>query len=276
MLTLEAEELWRVHLVEKQRLMQLVREDARQSYATRGLEATQLVAAGTLLDPQALTIGFARRFATYKRADLIFHDADRLRLLLINRERPVQIIFAGKAHPADTPGKQILQAVYHFTREPRFEGRVAFLEDYDLRVAQTLVRGVDLWLNLPKVPLEASGTSGMKAALNGVPQLSTVDGWWAEGFDGNNGWAIRADTDTDDDAMAGALYTALETQVVPRFYNRNARDVPEDWVAAMRAALRIAGRQFSARRMVEEYVTTDYAPAMAGPTDGDDPPAPTA
>jgi len=270
-LSLDPEELWRLHRHQKEQLMQFVREEARRSYATRSLESAQLVGAGTLLDPSALTIGFARRFATYKRADLVFRDAERLRLLLINRERPVQIIFAGKAHPADAPGKQTLQAVYHFTREPRFEGRVAFVEDYDMRLAQLLVRGVDVWLNLPKVPMEASGTSGMKAALNGVPQLSTMDGWWEEGFDGNNGWAIRPSEDSDD-ATADALYTALETQVVPRFYSRNAHDIPEDWIATMRYALRAAGKQFAARRMVEQYVTESYAPAITGDSNGDDPP----
>lgn len=271
-LSLEAEDLWRVHVALKQRLMRFVRDEARQSYATRSLESAQLVGAGTLLDPDALTIGFARRFATYKRADLVFHDVERLRLLLINRERPVQIIFSGKSHPADTPGKHLLQAVYRYTREPRFEGRVAFLEDYDMRVARLLVRGVDLWLNLPRVSMEASGTSGMKAALNGVPQMGTVDGWWEEGFDGHNGWVIGPVPNDTDDAAADVLYTALETAVVPRFYTRNARDVPEQWVETMRAALRVAGRSYSARRMILDYVTGSYVPAIAGPAEGDDPP----
>jgi starch phosphorylase len=271
-LSLEAEDLWRIHTAVKQRLMQFVRDGARQSYATRSLESAQLVGAGTLLDPDALTIGFARRFATYKRADLVFHDVERLRRLLINRERPVQIIFSGKSHPADTPGKHVLQEVYRYTREPRFEGRVAFLEDYDMRVARLLVRGVDLWLNLPRVGMEASGTSGMKAALNGVPQMGTVDGWWEEGFDGHNGWLLGPVPNDTDDATADALYTALETEVVPRYYTRNARDVPEQWVETMRAALRVAGRSYSARRMILEYVTESYVPAIVGPPEGDDPP----
>ena len=173
--------------------MRLVREEARRRISPTGShEAAQLVGSGLLLDPDALTIGFARRFATYKRANLIFRDVERLRALLVNTSRPVQIIFAGKAHPEDTPGKEVLQSVHHFTRDPQFEGRVAFLEDYDMHIAHLLVQGVDLWVNLPMVPLEASGTSGMKAALNGVPQLSTIDGWWEEGFDGTNGWAIPA------------------------------------------------------------------------------------
>ena len=190
MLTLDPDKFWAVHLRLKQVLATSIREDARQRFAARFKEAAQVVGAGTLLDPNALTIGFARRFATYKRANLIFRDIERLRQLLVDVRRPVQIIFAGKAHPADNPGKEVLQSVYQFTRDPEFEGRVAFLEDYDMHLAHLLVQGVDLWLNLPRVPLEASGTSGMKAALNGVPQLGTLDGWWQEGYDGLSGWAI--------------------------------------------------------------------------------------
>ncbi len=164
-LTLDHERFWETHVRLKQILANFVREEARRRFAAQMKEAAQVVAAGTLLDPTALTIGFARRFATYKRANLIFRDLDRLRRLLVNPWRPVQIIFAGKAHPADTPGKEVLQSVYQFTRDPEFEGRVAFLEDYDMHLAHLLVQGVDLWLNLPRVPLEASGTSGMRATM---------------------------------------------------------------------------------------------------------------
>ncbi|HEU5050469.1 MAG TPA: alpha-glucan family phosphorylase, partial [Gemmatimonadales bacterium] len=170
-LRLDPEHLWNAHVELKQILLRLMREHARWRFSSRWREAAHVVGAGTLLDPEVLTIGFARRFATYKRANLVFHDMDRLRRLLVNRQRPVQIVFAGKAHPADEPGKAVLQEVYQFTRDPSFEGRVAFLEDYDMHVAHLLVQGVDLWLNLPRVPMEASGTSGMKASLNGVPQL---------------------------------------------------------------------------------------------------------
>ncbi|HMF87654.1 MAG TPA: alpha-glucan family phosphorylase, partial [Gemmatimonadaceae bacterium] len=223
--------------------------------------------------PHALTIGFARRFATYKRADLIFRDVERLRALLVNSSRPVQIIFAGKAHPEDTPGKQVLQCVHQFTRDPHFEGRVAFLEDYDMHIAHLLVQGVDLWMNLPKVPLEASGTSGMKAALNGVPQLSTIDGWWEEGFDGTNGWAIPAATsdETADAETADHLYSLLEKEVIPRFYERT-NGIPLDWVKMMKNAMRVAGQQFAARRMLEEYVEQYYVPSMTGAATPDDPP----
>ena len=272
-LEIDDHQLWHAHLRLKSVLMRLVREEARHAFADRSHEAAQLVGSGLLLDPDALTIGFARRFATYKRADLIFSDVERLRALLVNTSRPVQIIFAGKAHPEDTPGKKVLQSVHHFTRDPRFEGRVAFLEDYDMHIAHLLVQGVDLWMNLPRVPLEASGTSGMKAALNGVPQLSTIDGWWEEGFDGTNGWAIPAATsdETADAETANHLYTLLETEVVPRFYDR-ADGIPPAWANMMKNAMRVAGQKFTARRMVEEYVGKYYVPSMNGDATPDDPP----
>lgn len=273
-LTLDHGKLWEAHLRLKQVLANFVREDARRRFADQLKEAAQVVGAGTLLDPTALTIGFARRFATYKRANLIFRDLDRLRRLLVDPWRPVQIIFAGKAHPADNPGKEVLQSVYQFTRDPEFEGRVAFLEDYDMHLAHLLVQGVDLWLNLPRVPLEASGTSGMKAGLNGIPQLSTLDGWWQEGYDGLGGWAISPAGDGEDaDATdASQFYRLLEEQIVPLYYTRDSEGVPLGWVEKMRHALRLAGSRFTARRMVENYVQEHYTPAMRGDYTGDDPP----
>src|SRR6266852_5647272 len=213
-------------------------------------------------------------FATYKRADLIFRDPDRLQRLLVNPWRPVQIVFSGKSHPGDEPGKQVLQRVYAQTREARFEGRIAFIEDYDMHLAHSLVQGVDLWLNVPRPPLEACGTSGMKAALNGVPQLSTLDGWWAEGYDGPNGWAIPpAPAGQDADAAdAEQLYRLLENEVVPLFYERDAQGVPRGWTEKMRHALRTAGARFTAQRMVRDYVTEYYLPAMRGEQPADDPP----
>ena len=276
-LKLDPEALWAVHADLKRILLKLVREEARRRFADRWREAAHVVGAGTLLDPEALTIGFARRFATYKRADLIFSDLDRLRRLLASRDRPVQIVFAGKAHPADDPGKQVLQRVYQFTRDPALEGRVAFLEDYDMHLAHLLVQGVDLWLNLPRVPMEASGTSGMKAALNGVPQLGTLDGWWQEGFDGVSGWAIpptpeHIGTETADAADAERLYALLEEQVVPLYYTRTG-GIPLGWVDVMRHAMRLAGSRFMARRMVQDYARAYYVPAMRGDPFSDDPPA---
>lgn len=274
---LDQGELWRVHQELKQHLMGFIREEARRRFADRWREAAQVASAGPLLDPNAFTIGFARRFATYKRANLLFSDPARLRRLLIDPWRPVQIIIAGKAHPADTPGKEVLQLVHRFTHDPFFEGRVAFLEDYEMHMAHVLVQGVDLWLNLPRVPLEASGTSGMKAALNGVPQLSTLDGWWEEGYDGTNGWVIpRAEDPDDHDAAdradAEALYHLLETEVVPLYYMRDDQGVPFGWVERMRDAIRVAGSRFTARRMVQEYAERYYIPAMRGDPFPDDPP----
>ncbi len=273
-LELDAAALWAVHTRLKAHLMRSIREQARRRWADQWKEALHLVGAGTLLDQDALTIGFGRRFATYKRADLIFRDPDRLQRLLVNPWRPVQIIFAGKAHPGDAPGKQVLQRVYAHTREARFEGRIAFIEDYEMHVAHHLVQGVDLWLNVPRPPLEACGTSGMKAGLNGVPQLSTLDGWWSEGYDGRNGWAIPpAPAGEDVDAAdAQALYGLLETQVVPLFYDRDAQGVPRGWVEKMKHALRTAGARFTAQRMVRQYLMEFYAPALRGESPPDDPP----
>lgn len=273
-LTLDHEQLWAAHATLKGVLFDYIREDARHRFAGQLKEAAQVVGAGTLLEPKAFTIGFARRFATYKRANLIFRDLDRLRRLLVNPWRPVQIIFAGKAHPADNPGKEVLQSVYQFTRDPAFEGRVAFLEDYDMHLAHLLIQGVDLWVNLPRVPLEASGTSGMKAALNGVPQLGTLDGWWKEGYDGMAGWAIPPASETEDADAADAerFYRLLEEQVIPLYYTRDAHGVPLGWVEKMRYSIRLAGARFTARRMLQEYVQEYYAPAVRGEASADDPP----
>jgi len=268
-LTLDPAGLWAVHRELKTHLMRHIREQARRRWADQWKEALHLVGAGTLLDEDALTIGFARRFATYKRADLIFRDAERLQRLLVNPWRPVQIVFAGKAHPADEPGKQILQRVYAFTRDARFEGRVAFIEDYEMHVAHRLVQGVDLWLNVPRAPLEASGTSGMKAGLNGVPQLSTLDGWWSEGYDGSNGWALQPGQDDATDAEQ--LYRLLEQEVIPLYYDRDAQGIPQGWVEKMKHAMHIAGARFTAQRMVQQYLTEYYVPAIRGQMP-DDPP----
>jgi starch phosphorylase len=274
LLTLDTKRLWEAHLRLKGVLLDYIREDARHRFAGQRKEAAQVVGAGTLLDPKAFTIGFARRFATYKRANLIFRDLERLRRILVNPWRPVQIVFAGKAHPADDPGKEVLQSVYQFTRDPAFEGRVAFIEDYDMHLAHLLVQGTDLWVNLPRVPLEASGTSGMKAALNGVPQLGTLDGWWKEGYDGLAGWAIppAGETEDADAADAERFYRLLEEQVIPLYYTRDARGVPLGWAEKMRYSIRLAGARFTARRMLQEYVQEYYAPAVRGEASADDPP----
>ena len=266
--------LWEIHVQAKHRLLHFIHEEARRHWRDHWEEASHLVGAGTLLSPEALTIGFARRFATYKRANLVFRDPDRLHKLLVDPWRPVQFIFAGKAHPADDGGKHVLQEVYSYTRDSKFEGRIAFLEDYNMHIAHRLVEGVDLWLNLPRVPLEACGTSGMKAALNGVPQLGTRDGWWAEGFTGDNGWQIpevpaSEDPDTWD---AEHLYRILESEVIPIFFARDRRGIPVQWVDRMKHALHVAARRFTGRRMVQQYVEEFYLPALRADTIDDDPP----
>jgi starch phosphorylase len=265
-LTLDDSLLWREHGEAKRGLLSYIREDARRRWAEHWKEAAHVVGAGTLISPDALVIGFARRFATYKRASLLFSDFDRLHDLLTNPWRPVQLVFAGKAHPEDGPGKEVLQQVYAFTRDPRLEGRVAFIEDYDMHLAHRLVQGSDLWLNVPRVPLEACGTSGMKAGLNAVPQLSTLDGWWAEGYTGQNGWAVPPvqPGEETDAADANRLFALLEDQVVPMYYTRDARGLPVEWLQRMKQALKVSGECFSARRMVQDYVNDYYTPAMRG------------
>ncbi len=276
-LVIPDEDLWAVHQSLKIGLIDFTREEARRRWRDHWAEASHLVGAGTLLSPFPLTIGFARRFAAYKRADLIFQDTDRLLRLLANPWRPVQLVFAGKAHPKDEAGKQVLKRVYSHTRDPRFEGRIAFLEDYSMHLAHRLVEGVDLWLNLPRVPLEASGTSGMKAALNGVPQLGTEDGWWEEGYVGENGWMVPrapegADAEEVDLHDAEHVYRLLEEDVLPLFYERDSDGIPRGWVWRMKSALAVAATRFTARRMVQDYSRDYSVPALAGSPEGDDPP----
>jgi starch phosphorylase len=261
------EELWSVRQALRTFLFAFIRERARQRWARESVEAARVVAAGTLLDPNALTIGFARRFTGYKRPELIFHDPDRLARILNQPRLPVQLIFAGKAHPADDLGKHHLQRVFKRAIDPAFGGRIAFVDDYDLHVAHFLVQGCDVWLNTPRKPLEASGTSGMKASVNGVPHLSIGDGWWAEGFTGANGWTIdggvRGDDAAVDAADAAALYRLVEEQVVPTYYDRDAQGVPRRWIAIVKEAMRTVAPRFSARRMVKVYAETMYVPALA-------------
>ena len=262
------EELWAIHGELKGHLLRLMRERIRQSWVRDAVGPLRALTAGPFLDPQALTIGFARRFATYKRALLIFSDLARLIGLLNSEFRPIQIIFAGKAHPADLPGSSMIQEINRLAREHNLAGRIAFIEDYDMRVAKYLVRGVDLWLNNPRRPLEASGTSGQKASLNGVPNLSVLDGWWDEGYRKVNGWAIdppvppHASQEARDTAEAAEIYRLLEEQVVPLFFDRDRQGVPRGWVQVMKEAIRTNAPLFSTRRMVREYAEKMYLPAM--------------
>ncbi len=269
-----SDELWQAHLERKLRLQLILRERIRRSWVDGELKTVQVVSAGLLLDPEVLTIGFARRFATYKRANLIFRDMERLRRILLNEDHPVQIIFAGKAHPRDEHGQDLIKQVYRLALDPSLAGRIAFVEDYDLDLARYLVSGVDVWMNTPLPPMEASGTSGQKAALNGIPHFSTLDGWWLEAYRGANGWAIGPEPTLDEFAGehpediearniadAEALYSTLETDIVPLYYDRNGQGVPESWLEVMKQAIRTAGCEFSARRMMLEYVERYYGPA---------------
>lgn len=263
------EEFWNVHLLLKRKMLTFVRERARQRWSIDGVDPRQVIAMGTLLDPDALTIGFARRFTGYKRASLIFHDLDRIRKILLDAWRPVQILFAGKAHPADDYGKHLIHEIYSIAADNGFAGHVAFVENYEIHTAHFLTQGVDAWLNNPRLPLEACGTSGQKAGMNGVLNVSILDGWWYEGHNGNNGWAIgEAPTDlevrNDDDADAESLYRLLEEQIVPLYYDRDQNGIPHGWIRMAKESLRSIVPRFSARRMLKEYCSQMYAPACRG------------
>lgn len=259
-------ELWRLRGALRENLLAFMRDRARDGWSTAQTGAVRVLAAGTLLDRRSLTIGFARRFAQYKRSGLIFHDPQRLARILNDPKRPVQIVFAGKSHPADEGGKHNLQRVYRHAADPAFGGRVAFVADYDLHVARYLVQGCDVWLNTPRKPLEASGTSGMKASINGGVNLSIGDGWWAEGYNGANGWLIDGGLIDDDGEVDAAdaehLYRLLENDVVPAFYHRDASGVPVQWMRVVKEAIRTVMPRFSGTRMGKEYAERMYAPAL--------------
>lgn len=259
-------ELWAVRQHLKRKLVAYMRERARAQWIRGGVHPVQTIAAGVLLNPYALTIGFARRFATYKRANLILRDMNRLLEIINKPNMPVQIIFAGKAHPADEPGKLLIQEVYRAVKKAENGGRLVFLEDYDMNLARYLVQGVDVWLNTPRPPNEASGTSGQKAAMNGVLNFSVLDGWWVEGYNGCNGWAIGdgavySDYNQQDQADAESLYRTLEQEIIPLFYNeRSADGLPGEWIARMKESIRTLTPRFSMRRMVKEYTQRLYFP----------------
>ena len=262
---LPTDELWEAHQRQKLELAIFARRRLRNQFARHGEAPGVLDSLEAALDPDILTIGFARRFATYKRAGLLFSDIDRLARLLWDEKRPVQVVFAGKAHPADRPGQQVIQEIFERSRSEQLHGRVFILEDYDIRMARYLVAGVDIWLNNPRRPLEASGTSGMKAAANGVVNVSVLDGWWDEGWTGDNGWAIggretNPDERRQDWADAQDLYRILEEEVVPRYYERDADGLPAAWVDLMRRSMGSTLWRFSTTRMLHEYVERMYLP----------------
>jgi starch phosphorylase len=259
-------ELWEVHSNQRHQLVDFVRRRVARQVERRGGSQDELERVRRMLDPQALTIGFARRFVPYKRASLLWFDLDRLARILSDTRRPVQIVFAGKAHPQDEGGKQIIREIFQLCRDPRFVGRVAFLEDYDINVARHLVQGSDVWLNTPLRPLEACGTSGQKAAVNGVLNLSVLDGWWAEAYDGRNGFAIgegdvHALTEVQHRRDAEGLYRVLETEVIPLFYERDADGLPVEWIARMKHSIVTLPARFNADRMLMNYVRDCYLPA---------------
>ncbi len=265
--TIPDSELWQVRIHLKRKLVSYMVARARDEWAKDNVHPVQTVASGVLLDPLALTIGFARRFATYKRANLVFRDYERLMRIVTNEEHPVQIIFAGKAHPADEPGKRLIQEVYRYVKNSRNGGRLVFLDDYDMDMARHLTQGVDIWLNTPRRPREASGTSGMKAGMNGTLNFSVLDGWWAEGYNGKNGWAIGDHTvydnqDLQDEADALSLYETLENEIVPLYYTKRSADgLPGPWIERIKETIRTVSPQFSMTRMIKEYTTKLYYPA---------------
>jgi starch phosphorylase len=259
-------ELWDTHRMLKVALVRFVRRKVTEQRTRNGTSEELVAAAGTALDPEALTIGFARRFATYKRASLIFSDLPRLKKLLTDPKRPVQLVFSGKAHPADRPGQEVLRHVHEVTLNSELRDRVIFIEDYDINVGRHLVQGVDVWLNNPRRPQEASGTSGQKVLLNGGLNLSVLDGWWAEAYDGHNGFAIgdgvtHVNTDEQDRRDSQSLYETIENLIVPLYYDRDEHDVPRGWVERMKRTIRTLGWRFNTDRMVIDYARECYLPA---------------
>jgi starch phosphorylase len=268
-LNVDPGELWETHNVLKNLLLAFVRRRVSRQCRRRGESEEVVEAARNILDPNVLTIGFGRRFATYKRATLIFNEIDRIAALLNDKERPVQLVFAGKAHPKDEPGKKLIQAVANMRHDPRFANRVVFLEDYDINVCRHMIQGVDVWLNNPRRPLEASGTSGQKVVLNGGLNLSILDGWWAEAYDGTNGFAIGEGHSHVDDAATdkrdtASLLKVLETQVIPTYYDRDVDGLPRHWIKMMMNSISSLAWRFSSHRMVMDYTRASYVPAAGG------------
>ncbi len=259
------DELWRTHERRRERLVAFARGRLTKQLENRGTLASEIAQARESLNPEALTIGFGRRFATYKRATLILRDQERLAQILCNEDQPVQIIFAGKAHPQDTGGKELIQEIIRIARRKEFRQHIVFIEDYDMCVARYLVQGVDLWLNTPRRPSEASGTSGMKAAINGVINMSILDGWWHEAYNPDIGWAIGreedyGDDEYQDDVESNAIYEMLEKEVVPLFYNRGTDRLPRQWIARMKASMSAICPKFNTNRMIHQYIERSYNP----------------
>ncbi|GHV70708.1 alpha-glucan phosphorylase [Spirochaetia bacterium] len=261
------EELWRTHERRRERLVAFVRDRIRQHYKRTGAVERRIQQAEDALSPYALTLGFARRFATYKRGNLLLRDPERLLRLVRDNERPVQLVFAGKAHPMDIPGKELIREIIHFAEKYDVTSRIVFIENYDMTVARYLTSGADVWLNTPRRPLEASGTSGMKAAMNGVLNCSILDGWWDEAYNPEVGWAIGQgeqyeDTNLQDDVESKALYDLLERDIIPLFYQRGRDGLPREWIKRMKSCMKEIGHSMSSHRMLMDYSNNFYFPAL--------------
>ena len=261
------DELWNAHMVQKNKLGNLIRKNIKAQKMRHGASIEELNEIDKLFNPDVLTIGFARRFATYKRADLIFKDLERITKIMNDPNRPVQIVFAGKPHPADIQGQDLVKRIYEISEMPQFKGKVFILENYNMAIARYLVSGVDVWLNNPRRPLEASGTSGEKAGVNGVINFSILDGWWFEGYDGNNGWAIGDDTEytnyeLQDNADSQSIYDILENEIIPLYYSKGEEKLNTKWIKKMKASIKTVGGVYNTGRMLVDYLNKLYMPQV--------------
>lgn len=259
--------LWEVHLQNKKKLFEIVRTNLKAQMERNGESAYDIMQVDNMLDPNVLTIGFARRFATYKRANLIFRDIERIKRILGNPDMPLQIIFAGKAHPADRPGQEVIKNIYDVSKMEGFKGKVILLENYNMNVARYMLHGVDIWMNNPRRPLEASGTSGQKAAINGAINFSILDGWWIEGYKNNSGWSIGkneyySSLNHQDNVDSDSIYTTLEKSIIPLYYSADSSGIPNDWVEKMKASIKVVAPEFSTERMLKDYTNNLYVPQM--------------
>ena len=261
------EKLWEEHMKRKEKLLKLVKENVTNNMRANGVSYEEINDITSKLDPNALTIGFARRFATYKRATLIFRDLERITQILNDANRPVQLIFAGKAHPADKEGQDLIRYIHEISRKPQFKGKIFILENYNIGVARYLVSGVDVWLNNPRRPMEASGTSGQKASVNGVINFSVLDGWWAEGYNSKNGWTIGTNDEypsyeIQDDADSNSMYNTLEKKVIPIYYKKDRNGISEEWMQLMKNSIISTGGRYSTARMLCDYTDKLYMPLV--------------
>ena len=262
-----AEKLWGAHIERKEKLIELIKSNTTERLRRAGISYEEIREITGGLSSNDLIIGFARRFATYKRATLIFNDLERITQILNDSERPVKLVFAGKAHPADKQGQDLIKYIHELSMKPQFKGKIFLLENYNIAMSRYLVSGVDVWLNNPRRPMEASGTSGQKASVNGVINFSVLDGWWAEGYDQTNGWSIGTNAEftsyqEQDLADSQSMYRTLETKIVPMFYNRNKNNIPEEWVEVMKNSIITTGGKYSTARMLVDYTNNLYIPLI--------------